>query len=87
MTDDWFSPGRVPPSQRLEPVTLGEPLWRLTKSGHTAEGRVRAIGGIGLELRYEWDGDLRVSQMFKMWDDLEAVAGEKRRELQSKGWA
>jgi hypothetical protein len=86
MTDNWFSPGRVPPSQRLEPVTLGEPLWRLTKGGHTAEARVRAIDGIGLELRYEWDGDLRASQVFKAWAALEESANEKRRELHANGW-
>jgi hypothetical protein len=76
----------VPPAQRLEPVTLGKPLWRLTKGGHTAEARVRAIDGIGLELRYEWNGELRASQVFKAWDELEAAAEEKRRELEAKGW-
>jgi hypothetical protein len=35
------------------PVTAGQPLWRLVKSGHVAEARVRAIDGVGLELRYE----------------------------------
>jgi hypothetical protein len=86
MTDNWFSPGRVPPSQRLEPVMLGEPLWRLTKSGHVAEARVRPIDGIGLELRFEWNGDLRVSQVFRSWAELEVAAAEKRRELEARGW-
>jgi hypothetical protein len=34
------------------------------KAGHVAEARVRPIDGVGLELRYEWNGELRVSQMF-----------------------
>jgi hypothetical protein len=48
---------------------------------------VRTIDGIGLELRYEWDGDLRASQIFKSWDVLEQAADEKRRELDGRGWA
>ena len=46
------------------PVTSAKPLWRLVKAGHVAEARVRPIDGVGLELRYEWNGELRVSQMF-----------------------
>jgi hypothetical protein len=53
-------------------------LWRLVKDGHVAEARVRPIDGIGLELRYEWDGDLRVSQMFKACGELEEAATVKR---------
>ena len=68
------------------PVTSAQPLWRLVKGGHVAEARVRPIDGIGLELRFEWDGDLRVSQVFRSWNDLEAVAAEKRRELEAPGW-
>jgi hypothetical protein len=70
--DDWFAPDHVLPAQRLEPVTLGEPLWTLRKGDHTAEARVRAIDGIGLELRFEWNGDLRASQVFKGWDELDS---------------
>jgi hypothetical protein len=54
---------------------------------HTAEARVRAIDGIGLELRFEWNADLRASQVFKTWGELEAPAADKRRELEAKGWA
>jgi hypothetical protein len=46
---------------------------------------VRPIEGIGLELRYEWNGDLRVSQMFKSWEELQATADDKRRELELRG--
>jgi len=48
------------------------------KDGHVAEARVRPIDGIGLELRYEWDGDLCVSQMFKACGELEEAATVKR---------
>ena len=53
---------------------------------HVAEARVRPIEGIGVELRYEWNGDLRVSQMFKAWEALEAAATEKCQELEARGW-
>jgi hypothetical protein len=69
-----------PQAQRLEPVTLAPPLWTLTKNGHTAAARVRAIDGVGLELRCGWDGDLRASQVFKSWDALGGGGGcEARR--------
>jgi hypothetical protein len=60
MTDDWFAPSHVTPAQRLESVTSAQPLWRLVKDGHVAEARVRPIEGIGVELRYDWNGELRV---------------------------
>jgi hypothetical protein len=34
-------------------------LWTLTKDGHAAIANVREIEGVGFELRYLWDGDLR----------------------------
>jgi hypothetical protein len=61
-------------------------LWRLVKDGHTAEAKVRPIEGIGVELRNGWNGDLRVSQVFKAWEALEAAANEKRQELEARGW-
>ena len=68
------------------PVTSAKPLWRLVKAGHVAEARVRPIDGVGLELRYEWNGELRVSQVFMTWEELEASAEEKRLELEARGW-
>jgi len=61
-------------------------LWRLVKAGHVAEARVRPIDGIGVELRYEWKGELRGNQVFKTWKELEAAAAEKRQELEARGW-
>lgn len=45
---------------------------------------MRPIDGVGVELRYQWDGELRVSQMFKAWAELEATATEKRQELEAR---
>jgi hypothetical protein len=42
----------------LDPVIVGEPLWTLQKDGHSAEARIRAIFGIGLELRFAINGEL-----------------------------
>ena len=47
---------------------------------------MRPSEGIGAELRYHWDDELRVSQMFTAWDALEAAAPEKRQELEATGW-
>ena len=40
-------------------------LWTLTKDGHDARAAVRGIDGIGFQLRYVWDADLRVSELFR----------------------
>ena len=61
------------------PVTSAKPLWRLVKAGHVAEARVRPIDSVGVELRYEWNGELRVSQVFKTWEELEASGGKAER--------
>src|SRR6187399_1283354 len=83
----WYSPNHRPRKLSAEPpVTSAQPLWRLVKDGHVAEARVRPIEGIGVELRYHWDDELRVSQVFTAWEALEAAAAEKRRELESRGW-
>ena len=47
---------------------------------------MRAIHGIGLELRYEWNAELRASQVFKSWGALEQAAREKRAKLECRGW-
>jgi hypothetical protein len=47
---------------------------------------MRPIEGIDIELRYAWNAELRVSQMFKTWDELEVAATAKRQELEARGW-
>ena len=36
--------------------------------------------------RYVWDGDLRVSEVFREWAALTQAAADKRRELEGRGW-
>ncbi len=87
MTDPtWWSHAHRAATPRLEPVTIGLPLWQLSKDGHSAAALVRPIEGIGVELRFEWDGELRVSQVFKTWDELLPMADGKRSELEARGW-
>lgn len=78
-TGGAFGDGYVPQAQRLEPVTLGEPLWTVTKDAHSATAEVRAVHGIGLELRFSIDGQLYHSQVFRDWPSLEAAAREEAR--------
>jgi len=84
----WWSPGHRPSKTSAEPpVTSAQPLWRLVKDGHVAEAKVRPIQGGGVELRYEWNGELRVSQIFEAWKELEAAANQRRGELEARGWS
>ena len=48
---------------------------------------MRPIQGGGVELRYEWNVDLRVSQVFRSLEALEAAATDKRREPEARGLA
>ena len=77
---------KKPEAQRLEPVTLAPPLWTLTKNGHTATAHVKAIDGIGLELRFMIDATLYHSQIYRDWPSLEQAASEKRGEFETRGW-
>jgi hypothetical protein len=70
----------------LDPVIVGEPLWVLRKDGHSAEARVRAIPGIGLELRFSIDGELYYSHRFTAWEPLEQAAEEKKTDFLERGW-
>ena len=62
-------------------------LWTLTRDGHDALADVRGIDGVGFELRYVWDGDLRTSEVFREWAALDQAAADKRREIEARGWA
>jgi hypothetical protein len=70
----------------LDPVIVGEPLWTLRKDGHSAEARVRAIAGIGLELRFSIDGELYYSNRYTAWERLAEAAAEKKTDFLERGW-
>jgi hypothetical protein len=61
-------------------------LWRMTKGRHIAEAVVRRVPGIGLELRYALDGELRTSRVHRDTAALVADAQRKRSEMEAKGW-
>jgi hypothetical protein len=61
-------------------------LWRMTKGRHVAEAVIRRVPGIGLELRYALDGELRSSQVHRDTAALAADAEGKRVEMVARGW-
>ncbi len=61
-------------------------LWRLTKGAHIAEAVVRLIDGLGTDLRYLHNGDLRESRVYRDDAQLQATAAAKRNDLLAKGW-
>jgi hypothetical protein len=71
----------------LEPVTPAPALWTLTKGTHSATAHVKAIDGVGLELRFMIDGESRHSQLFRDWQLLEQAAREKRADFEERGWS
>ena len=62
-------------------------LWTLVKDGQQATATVRTVDDMGLELRYEWNGELRQSQVYRDKDALHADAIKKREDLIARaGW-
>jgi len=57
----------------------------LPLGGRTIPDSAWPSKGPGVELRYKWNGDLRVSRVFKSWEDLKAAASEMRVELEARG--
>jgi hypothetical protein len=58
----------------------------LTKNGHSATAHVKAVDGVGLELRFMIDDTLYFSQIFRDWPLLGQAAREKRSDFESRGW-
>jgi hypothetical protein len=62
-------------------------LWALTKNGHSATAHVKAIDGVGLELRFLIDATLYRWQIFRDWPPLEQAARENRGDFEARGWS
>jgi hypothetical protein len=60
-------------------------LWCM-KGRHVAEAVVRRVPGMGLELRYALDGELRTSRVHRDPATLAADAEGKRSEMEARGW-
>ena len=62
-------------------MMVGEPSWTLENDRHCAEARVRAIAGIGQELRFSIDGELYYSHGDTAWGELDRGAGDPMRTI------
>ena len=60
-------------------------LWTPTKNGHGARAVAREIPGVGIELRYIWDDELRQSHRYRNKEELATAASAKRDELIANG--
>jgi hypothetical protein len=84
---DWWAQVRRQRDERQK--AAGPPqlaLWRLAKGRHVAEAVIRRVPGIGLELRYALDGELRTSRVHRDTATLAADAEGKRSEMEARGW-
>jgi hypothetical protein len=61
-------------------------LWSLSKGTQSASAVLRRVEGVGLELRFIWNGDLAHSQIYKDVQDLLTASNSKREELEGRGW-
>jgi hypothetical protein len=61
-------------------------LWSLTKGTQSAGAVLRRIEGVGLELRFIWNGELAHSQVYRDVQDLLSASNSKRAELEGRGW-
>jgi hypothetical protein len=51
--------------ERVGQVSAPWTLWTLSKNGNEATATARSIHAVGLEPRFSWNGDLRVSQIYR----------------------
>lgn len=69
-----------------DPLDAGE-LWTLHRDGHTAAAGIRLVSDLGIELVYRYDSSIVHTRLFREdADQLQAVAEEKRQELEARGW-
>ena len=61
-------------------------LWRLVRKTQRAEAYARVVHGVGVDLRFLHNGDLRRSHLCRDNDELQAVSIATRAELEAKGW-
>ncbi len=61
-------------------------IWTLQKDANKATATTRTVAGVGVELRYEFNGEVRQSQVYKDTDELAAAASHRRDELNGRGW-
>jgi len=47
---------------------------------------ITTVAGIGCELRFEWNNELRQSQVYRDKEELHQAALTKREELIRRGW-
>lgn len=66
--------------------TSDKTLWALSKGTQAAAAVLRKVDGVGLELRFVWNGELAHSQIYRDVQELLAAAKAKREELEARGW-
>ena len=87
MTDpEFWSRVRQQRVEHQPPAPRDRVLWCLVKQQQRAEAVVRLIDGLGTDLRYLHNGELRESRVYRDDAQLQATAAAKRNDLLAKGW-
>jgi hypothetical protein len=86
MDADWWYAVRDRRAHAVPPHT--SVLWTLRKGHHEARAELCIIDGIGDELRFLWNGEMRMTRLFRIGEGgrLLDASEEKRRELEARGW-
>jgi hypothetical protein len=58
-----------------------ETLWTFEKAGNPARAVARKIPGVGIEVRFLWNSELRQGQVYRDLVEAAAASSEKRKEL------
>ena len=74
-------------ARRTPTASRDETLWTLTKAGSRARAIARTVAGVGIELRFMWNSELRQSQVYRDPAEAAAASSAKRKELVGRGWA
>ena len=82
---EWDSPDHKPEAREQEPADDGV-LWALTKGPNRARACFASCLESAWKLRYQWNDEVRSTQVYKDTDDLTTAAKAKREELIAAGW-
>jgi len=83
---DFWAQVRQQRDEQQPPSPGDRVLWCLLKGQQRAEAVVRLIDGLGTDLRYLHNGDLRESRLYRDDVQLQATAAAKRNDLLADGW-
>jgi hypothetical protein len=83
---DFWSKVRAQRDAQQPPSPRDRILWVLVRKDQRAEAVVRLVDGVGHELRFLHNGELKRSQVYRDDQEWQGASLAMKAELEAKGW-